>query len=295
MDFKLVIDSKFSIAETPVWDEKIGRLYWTDLFPGDVHRYNPATGGDDKFFTGGIIGSAIPCVDTGKILVVIETGAYILDLASGDMKLVADPENGNEKNRYNDSRCDARGRLFMSSVAKTYGTDAYTPDQLGALYMVDTDGSVKTVVDGINQYNTMVWTSDNKTMIVADTYHEKLLAFDYDIEKGPVSGPREVVDFSGKQGMPDGVSMDIEDNIYVCHWSGVISVWDKNFNFVKNIHFPVEQIACGGFGGADMKDFYVASAAYCYSDEDFAKNPGAGGMFVARSEIEGRPDYFCRW
>lgn len=183
----------------------------------------------------------------------------------------------------------------MSSVAKTYGTDAYTPDQLGAFYMVDTDGSVKTIVEGINQYNAMVWTADNKTLLVADTYHEKLLAFDYDIEKGPVSGPREVIDFAGKQGMPDGVSIDVEDNIYVCHWSGVISMWDKNFNFVKDIPFPVEQIACGGFGGADMKDFYVASAAYCYSEEDFEKNPGAGGMFVARSEVEGRPDNFCRW
>lgn len=295
MDFKFVIDSKCSIAETPIWDERIGKLYWTDLFPGDVHRYDPKTGEDEKFVTGGIIGSAIPCESLDHILVNLETGAFLLDLATGEMKLVADPENGNVKNRYNDSRCDARGRLFMSSVAKTYGTDDYTPDQLGALYMIDTDGTVSTVVDGIQQYNTMVWTSDNKTMLVADTYHEKILAFDYDLDKGPVSGPREVIDFSGKQGMPDGVSIDVEDNIYVCHWSGVISMWDKNFNHVKDIPFPVEQIACGGFGGEDMKDFYVASAAYCYTEEEIKNNPGCGGTFVARSEIKGRPDYFCKW
>ncbi len=295
MEFKLLIDSKFSIAETPIWDGDIDRLYWTDLFTGDVHRYDPAAGTDECFATGGIIGSAVPCVDKSRVLAVIEDGAFLLDLTTGEKRLVADPENGNPKNRYNDSRCDARGRLFMSSVAKTYGTDAYTPDQTGAFYMVDTDGTVSTVVDGIQQYNAMVWTGDDRTLLVADTYHEKLLAFDYDIDKGPVSGPREVLDFAGKQGMPDGLSIDVEDNIYICHWSGVISVWDKDFRHLRDIPFPVEQIACGGFGGRDMRDFYVAAAAYCYTEADFLKNPGAGGLFVARSQIQGRGDHFCRW
>lgn len=295
MEFKLVIGSRCSIAETPVWDDRIQKLYWTDLFTGDVHLYDPASGEEKIYPTGGIIGSAIPCEATDRILVNIDTGAYLLNLESGQMTLLADPENGNEKNRYNDSRCDARGRLFMSSVAKTYGTDDYTPDQVGAFYMVDTDLSVHTIADGIQQYNAMVWTPDNRTLLVADTYHEKLLAFDYDLEKGPVSGPKDVIDFAGKQGMPDGVSIDVEGNLYICHWSGVISVWDKNYHFVKDIPFPVEQIACGGFGGKDMKDFYVASAAYNYTDADWEKNPGAGGIFLARSPVEGLPDHFCRW
>lgn len=295
MEFKLVVDSKFSIAETPIWDSNLQKLYWTDLFPGDVHRYDPATGGDDRFYTGEIIGSAIPCVEPGKVLVVLDSGAYLLDLATGNKKFIVDPENGNPLNRYNDSRCDAKGRLFMSSVAKTYGSDAYTPDQVGAFYMVDLDGTVTKVVDGIQQYNCMVWTPDNKKLLINDTYHQKLLCFDYDLEKGPVSGPYEVIDFEGKQGMPDGMSIDEEGNLYICHWTGVISMWDKNYNHIKDIPFPCEQIGCSGFGGKDMKDFYVASCAFYYTDEDFKKNPGAGGLFVAHSDIAGLPDHYCRW
>lgn len=295
MDFKLEIDCKKPIAETPVWDARIAKLYWTDLFTGDVHRWDPKTGADESWATGHMIGSAIPCENQGRILVNIETGAWLLNLETGEMELVADPENGNDKNRYNDSRCDARGRLFMSSVAKTYGSDAYTPDQLGSFYMIDTDRSVKTIVEGIQQYNAIVWTGDNKTMLVIDTYNEKVLAFDYDLDVGPVSGPRVVVDFEGAQGMPDGMCIDSEDNIYVCHWSGVISVWDKNFNHVRDIEFPVPQIACTGFGGEDMKELYVASCAYCYTEEDFKQYPHAGGLFSTRNDIAGRPDHFCRW
>ena len=295
MDFRLLIDSRCCIAETPIWDPRIRKWYWTDLFTGEVHRYDPSDGSEDVYPTGGVIGSAIPCESPDRILVNIDTGAWLLELSTGKMTLVADPENGNPLNRYNDSRCDSRGRLFMSSVAKSYGTDSYTPDQTGAFYMIDTDRSVHTVVDGIQQYNAMVWTEDDKRLLVADTYHEKLLEFAYDIEKGPVSGPREVIDFAGKQGMPDGVSLDREGNIYVCHWSGVISVWDSGYAFVRDIPFPVEQIACGGFGGEDMKDFLVASAAYNYSEQDLAANPGAGGLFLARSPVAGAAEHFCRW
>lgn len=295
MDFKLCIDAKLPIAETPVWDPRIGKLYWTDLFSGDVHRFDPVTGRDETWPTGGLIGSAIPCEDTGRVLVNIERGACLLHLDTGALEPVADPEQGNAKNRYNDCRCDVRGRLFMSSVARTYGTDAYTPDQTGGFYMVDTDRSVRTIVEGIQQYNAMVWTSDDRRLLVADTYHEKMLCFDYDPDRGPVSGPREVVDFSGAQGMPDGVCIDREDNIYVCHWTGVISVWDRNFRHVRDIPFPVPQIACGGFGGADLCDLYVCACAYGYGPEDFARYPHAGGVFVARSAVPGRPDHFCRW
>lgn len=295
MNFQLLIDSKLPIAETPVWDSRIGKLYWTDLFSGEVHRYDPETRADETWATRPMIGSAIPCEDSDKVLVNITGGAHLLHLSTGELELLADPERGNEKNRYNDSRCDVRGRLFMSSVAMTYGSDAYTPDQTGAFYMVDTDKSVKTIVDGIQQYNAMVWNSDDTRLLIVDTYHEKVLCFDYDPEVGPVSGPREVVDFAGAQGMPDGMCIDSEDNLYVCHWSGLISVWDRDFNHVRDIPFPIPQVACCGFGGADMRDLYVAGAAYCYEDADFAKNPGAGGLFVGKSDIAGRPDHFCKW
>ena len=161
--------------------------------------------------------------------------------------------------------------------------------------MVDTDHkTVTTVVDGINQYNAIVWNKDNTKMLVADTYNETIVAFDYDLAKGPTSGPKVVVSFKGAQGMPDGLSMDEDDNLYVCHWSRQISVWDKNFELVENIAFPVDQVCCTGFGGKDLTDLYVATAHYGYKPQDFDNNPGAGGTFVAHTGIKGRMDHFFK-
>jgi sugar lactone lactonase YvrE len=129
-------------------------------------------------------------------------------------------------------------------------------------------------------------------MYVADTYNCVLLEWDYDLDKGPVGNSRIAVDFKGKQETPDGLSLDLEGNLYVCHWSGKISVWDKNLSWKEDISFPVEQVCCGGFGGEDMKDFYVATARYAYTPEQLVDRRGAGGIFMARSPIAGLPDHF---
>ena len=292
MNFQLAIPSAVTLAETPIWDERIGKLYWTDLFTGDVNQFDPETGAKAQWKTGQLIGSAVPCETLGKLLVVIESGVHVLDQATGALTLVAHPEESGA-NRYNDARVDAAGRVLLSSVAKTYGTDAYTPDQVGGFYLVDTDRSVKTLVAGINQYNAICWSGDNTKMFVVDTYNQKLLCFDYDLAVGPVSGPREVIDFAA-QGMPDGMCMDEEDNLYIAHWTGRLSVWDRDLKLREEIPFPVEQVCCPGFGGRDGRDLYVATASYTYTPEDFAKNPGAGGLFVARSDIRGRMDHFFK-
>ena len=289
--FRLAIDARVELAETPIWDERIGRWYWTNLFNGDVHRYDPVSGADEVFPTNKLIGSAIPTSDVNKLLVSLEDGIHLLDLMNGTLSFIADPENGNPNNRYNDTRVDAHGRVFMSSVSKLYGTSDYSPDMKGGFYMVEPDGHVHTIETSINQYNCMVWNHDDTKLFVVDTYNHTLLSYDYDINRGVISPAAIVIRF-GELGMPDGISIDAEDNLYICHWTGQLSIWDSQLSLIKTVPFPVEYACCGGFGGEGYHDFYVASSKYCYSDAELAKNPGAGGIFAARMDIQGTPDHF---
>ena len=292
MDFNLMIDAKAVVAETPVWDSRIGQLYWTDFVAGDIHLYDPETKTEKIWKTGRGIGTAIPCDDPDKMFCALEGGLFLLDLKTNALDLICNPDPRPDY-KYNDSRIDARGRILTSSVSRLYGSDDYKPDMLGNFYMVDTDGTIKTLVEGINQYNGIVWNKSGTKMFVVDTYNSKLLVFPYDTELGPTGGCELEIDL-GPVGMPDGISIDEQDNLYICHWTGRISVWDRNLNLTKEIGFPVGFVCCGGFGGSDMRDFYVATSSWGYSENDFEENPGAGGLFVARSEIIGRPDYFYR-
>ena len=156
------------------------------------------------------------------------------------------------------------------------------------------DGTVKVIEPAINQYNTVLWNRDGSRMYAADTYNETLVAYDYDPAVGVVSPGRTVLDFRGGLGMPDGMSMDAEDNLYICHWSGRISVWDKELNALPPITFPTPQVTCGGFAGRDMRDFYVGAGSWGYGPEDRKTYPGCGGFFMGRSAVPGNPYHIYR-
>ena len=38
MKFDLVIDANRELTETPIWDNRNGKLYWTDLFSMNTTR-----------------------------------------------------------------------------------------------------------------------------------------------------------------------------------------------------------------------------------------------------------------
>lgn len=289
MQFTHVIEGNVQLPETPTWDERIQKLYWTDLDSGDVHRYDPETKSDEVWHTGQPIGSAVCCDDINKLLCILKMGVYLLNLCTGELAFIADPANEDDKVRYSDSRVDAAGRIYVSTVALTYGSDAYTPDQAGGFYCIERDGTIKTIEKKINQYNTIIWNKDSTKMYAADTYNECLIAYDYDVERGVISPGKKVLDFKDNYGMPDGMSMDAEDNLYICHWTGCISVWDRDLNEQERILFPTPQVTCGGFGGSDMKDFYVGSGSWNYNEQDKKEHPGCGGFFVGRSPVEGMP------
>lgn len=293
MDFSLAIDSKVVLAETPIWDPRIKKLYWTDLFKGTVHRYDPSSGKDESIETGSVIGSAIPSSDVNKLLVAVDDGMMLLDFCTGKLELIVCPEPNTGHFRYNDTRCDSKGRIFTSSVSKHFTESNFDPNSMtGKFYMVDTDKSVTVLVDKLVQFNTIFFDNQDKNLFAVDTFNKKILRFDYSVDYGATGKYEIVIEFDD---MPDGVSVDKNNNIYVCHWGPKkrMSVWNlDNYSFVKFIPFPVKNICCGGFAGENMKDFYVGTSNFWLpeGDEDWAK--GAGGFYLGKSEVPGVPERF---
>ena len=295
MGFELAIDSRVVLAETPIWDPRLKKLYWTDLFEGTVHRFDPATGQDECVLTRGVIGSAIPCETAGRLLVAIDDGLMLLDFTTGKLELVAAPQANTGEFRYNDTRCDAAGRIFTSTVSKFYPEPNFDPDAMaGKFYMVDTDGTVVTLVDKVVQYNTILFDGKNQNMYVVDTWNKTLLRFDYSLAQGASGAPEVVIRFDD---MPDGAALDVDDNLYVAHWSDkrIISVWSlRDYSLVKTLALPVKHVCCPGFGGEDMRDLYVATSKFWLPEGDQDFESGAGGIFMARNDVPGRQEYFYK-
>jgi len=292
MNFQTVINKRAELAETPFWDDKTNSLYWTDLFTGFVHRFDPATGADEEFGTGKQIGCAIPCT-SGKVLCVLEDGLYKLDPSDGSLDLLLAVEEDRTDYRFNDAGCDAKGRLFISSTSKYYGTPDFKPEMKGSFYMVEKNLNIKTIVPEIEHYNGICFSKDNKTMYVVDSYNLTVLAFPYDPDKGPAGEPEILVKVPDEYFAIDGLAIDEAEQLYLATWSGWLLKYDSASGEQKDrIEMPCPYISCPGFGGADRKDLYITTSVWGYGEAELEKYPDAGGILLTRTEVPGRIDYY---
>jgi len=292
MEFRTVINKRAELAETPFWDDKTNTLYWTDLFTGVVHRFDPATGQDEEFPTGKAIGCAIPCT-SGKVLCILEDGLYKLDPDDGSVELLLAVEADRTEYRFNDAGCDAAGRVFISSTSKHYGTPVYKPDMKGSFYMVERDLSLKVIVPEMEHYNGICFSADNKTMYVVDSYNFSVLAFPYDTEAGPTGEPEVLIKVPEEYFAIDGLAIDEEANLYLSTWSGwLLKYASATGDLLERTQMGCPYISCPGFGGADRKDLYLTTSVWGYGEAELSKYPDAGGIYMARVSVPGRIDHY---
>jgi len=292
--FKTVLNKRAELAETPFWCEKTNCLYWTDLFAGIVHRFDPETGRDEEFHTGKQIGCAIPCM-SGKVLCVLEDGLYKLDPGNGALDLLLAVEKDRPDFRFNDAGCDAAGRVFISSTSKHYGTPEFKPEMTGSFYMVEKDMSLNVIVPKVEHYNGICFSKDNKTMYVVDSYNFAILAFMYDMATGSVGEPVTAIKIPEEYFAIDGLAIDEEENLYLATWSGWILKYDPvSGKLSERIKMSCPYISCAGFGGTDRRDLYVTTSTWGYGQAELDQYPDAGGLLVSRTEIPGRIDYYFK-
>lgn len=119
----------------------------------------------------------------------------------------------------NDLVVDAMGRAYIGSVDFANWAEQPTTD----LVRVDPDGSVTVVSDGMSFPNGPAITPNGKTLIVAESWAERLTAFDIQPD-GSLTGRRVWAPLPGSP--PDGIALDAEGAIWAtdCHGSGVTRV-----------------------------------------------------------------------
>jgi sugar lactone lactonase YvrE len=277
---ELVLDANASLGEGAIWDSRKRVLYWVDIEAGEVHVYDPATGKDRAVSCGQQVGTVVPRAK-GGVMVALRDGFAALDLDTGTLTMIADPEADKPRNRFNDGKCDPRGRFW----AGTLGQDG------GALYRMDTDLSVTKVLEGIGTSNGIAWSLDRKTMYYIDTRVQEVWAFDYDDATGAIANKRTAISVPRESGHPDGSTLDAEGNLWVAHWDGWnVTCYDpKTGRALRRIDVPAQRVTSVAFGGPDLDTLYITTARIGLNDADLKKQPHAGGLFRCRPGVKGIP------
>jgi sugar lactone lactonase YvrE len=274
------------VGEGPAWDDRIGVVWWVDILVGAVHRFDPARGQDEVIEVGQPVGAVVPRNSEGLALA-LEHTFVTFDPATQELVKIHDIEPGREETRVNDGKCDRQGRFWVGTMAYDWQS---MPDA-GSLYRLDPDGRLTKVLSDLAISNGLAWSADDDLLYFIDSPTQRVDVFDFDAETGTVSGRRTVVAIPDASGMPDGMSIDADGFLWVALWGGG-AVWridPADGRVDRVIEVPASQVTSCVFGGADLRDLYITTAAIGLSPDALAAQPLAGSMFRCRPGVQGTP------
>lgn len=277
MQAELIFNARAGLGEGALWHD--GHLLWVDIDRGTVNRFDPVTGHNATWNLGQYVGTVVPR-RRGGLVIAVHHGIGILETESGDFSLFADPEGGRADLRFNDGKCDPRGRLFAGTMGLV------KPRTPGSLFRVDSDRTVTRVLTGTGTSNGLAWSLDEHTMFYIDTPTLEVSAFDYDPDTGAMSSRRAVMKFDADQGRPDGMTIDAEGNLWVALYDGggVVCCDPRTGKTLARITTSASKTTSCAFGGSGLRDLYITSA----------QAPGelqSGGIFVCQPGVQGVPAF----
>jgi len=281
-DVTCVLDSKAELGEGPLWDAKSARLYWVDINRCQLHRFDPASGRDEKWPAPEKVGS-LAVREKGGLVVALQSGFHFFDPATGAWTAITNPEAHLPENRFNDGKPDRQGRFWAGTMHD--GEKAPT----GGLYRLGADLSCKRLVDGIICSNSLCWSPDGRVMYYGDSNALTVWAWDFDAASGEIANRRVFIQRPASEGFPDGATVDAEGFVWVAYWDGWrVTRFDPTGRVDRVVEFPVARPTCPSFGGPNLDIVYVTSASVGKDPQ-----PLSGGIFAFEPGVKGLPEpYF---
>ena len=285
-DVELVLDAKARLGEGAVWDAGPRLLYWVDIEGHEVHVFDPAAGRDRSFALGDYVGTVVPR-EKGGVALTLGRAFVALDLETRKVSVLAEPEEERARlgNRFNDGKCDPRGRFWAGTMAVSEAAAA------GALYRLDPDRRVHRMLDAVSISNGIVWSANADLMYYIDTPTREVAVFDYDDATGAIANRRVAVRFPARHGWPDGMTMDAEGLLWIAEWDGgCVSRWDPaTGKLARRVKLPVSRVTSCAFGGPGLDELYVTTAWSRLDPARRRAQPSAGSLFRFRPGVKGVP------
>ena len=265
---ELVFYAGSTLLEGPHWDAQNNLIYCVSIEDNMIYAIDPETGEVGTYLTEGPVGCAV-LDQKGMILEAEKSGIFRIDPRTKEKQLVAKAHD-DERIRCNDGKLDPKGRLLVGTMGydKTYEGES-------ALYAIEKDGTVRTVLDGLTLANGMGWSPDGKTLYFIDTPTKKVGSYAYDPETGEAIFEKYVIEITDGSN-PDGMCVDMEGMIWVAQYGGEkVCRWDpESGGKLEEIRMPVKNVTSCCLGGENLEYLYITTAKDGETQEALA-----GGLF----------------
>ncbi|MDX2018798.1 MAG: SMP-30/gluconolactonase/LRE family protein [Deltaproteobacteria bacterium] len=296
MKISAILDLNLKCAESPVWLPHQRRLVVTDCSDKKVLQINlgaqpsAATLCDEWQ-------AACVCehVDGGLVLAGPE-GLRYLDKGVHPIEVQG---HGHAGPALNDVYVDARGRMIGGAEHFREEHD-YAPGSLWSLASEEGRTATATALDrGYHLANGVATSPDGRVLYATDSVRRSIFAYQYDAETGRVQHRRTLHAFGIDAGVPDGLAVD-EDGFLWCamFWGGCVLRLDPAGCIVERVALPASQVTSLCFGGDDLCDVFITTAAERVASRlapiSASAQPTGGALFHLRSPVRGLAPHLCR-
>jgi len=192
-------------GESPRWHD--GRLWFSDWGAHQVIALD-RTGGHEVVVSVPSFPMCIDFLPDGRLLVVDSDHQRLLR-REPDGSMVTHAELGPVSEKpWNDIVVDERGNAYVNSIGFDFPGGEFAP---GFVVLVTPEGAVRRVADDLAFPNGMAITADGATLLVAESYSNRLTAYDIG-QDGDLANRRVWAD-AGKD-HPDGICVDADGAIW---------------------------------------------------------------------------------
>jgi len=278
------------LGEAPYWSPADQALWWVDMLAPRLHRHARAgdasaaagSGTDADWPLDRLASAAVPR-RRGGLVIARPDGLYACDAPGGPATLLSHPEAAAPDHRYNDAKCDARGRLWIGTL------DPTGQPGRGSLFRVDADGGATRVDSGFTVANGLAFSTDGCTLWFADSGPRVVYAYDVDPVRGTVGNRRLFAQW--EEGVkPDGLAADADGGVWVAVWDGWrVERYDAAGRRTRVVRLPVPRPTSLAFGGRRLETLYVTSARVRLDADSLAAAPLSGALFAVETGARGAP------
>lgn len=274
-EVSFVLQERFGVGESPVWDPCGQRLFWCDIPAGVIHALELATGHRQNWSFGEPVPS-FGLARNGRLVVALRSTVILFDPQSGAREQVASVTHAKPRMRLNDGKVGPDGAFWVGSM------DA--EGDAARLYRVGPDGSVRVIAEGIAISNGLAWNAEGTRLYHSDSRGGMWLdCWDFDKRDGTVQNRRRLRDNDLANGRPDGGACDLDGT----YWSagpsaGRINRFSADGALLGWVDLPLQHPTMPCFGGTDMRTVFVTSL-------DSGSDDGRDGIVSFRAETPGVP------
>ena len=200
-----ILMTGIAFGESPRWHD--GRLWFSDWGTQEVVAVDPE-GRSEVIARVPSSPFSIDWLRDGRLLIVSGPEGVLLRREPDGSLITHVDLSGLSDHPWNEIVVDGRGNAYVNNIGFDFSGGEFEP---GTVALLTPDHPARRVADGVAFPNGMAVTPDNSTLILAESYANRLTAFDI-AEDGSLSNRRVWADLG--DGVPDGICLDAEGAVW---------------------------------------------------------------------------------